>query len=99
MNIEQEIQQGELARQALENPVLKKAFQDYREHLFNLFKTTRFKDSEDRDEIWRKMQCVDVVENDLKQIIETGQLARQTLFQKTKKVGRCLDDYGSCPET
>lgn len=86
MNIEQEIQQGELARQVLENPTYKQAFQSYRDHLITLFKSTRFKDSEDRDEIWRKMQCVDVVEEDLRQMMETGQLARQSLLQKTKKV-------------
>ena len=55
MTPQEEMQRGELARQVLENPVLKKAFNDYREHLFNLFKQTKYSQSEDRDEIWRKI--------------------------------------------
>ena len=81
-----EINRGERAKQVLNNEIYKEAFTALRAELYDGFCKTKFKDSDERDEIWRKQQAVDFIENYLKEVMETGEIARQSLLQKTKKV-------------
>jgi len=82
----QEVNRGERAKQVLHNELYKEAFTALRASLYDGFCHTKFKDSDERDEIWRKQQAVDFIENYLQEVMETGEIARASLAQRAKKV-------------
>ncbi len=84
--LQREKNRGVLARQVLDNEIYREAFGVLRAQLIDGFTQTKFKDSDERDEIWRKMQTVDYIEGHLKEVMETGKIAEATLAQKIKKV-------------
>lgn len=86
MTEQEELNRAEYARQVTTNPVFKEAINILRANMIEDFSKTGFKQSSERDEIWRKLQTVDYIENYLKTIMETGELARLTLVQQAKKV-------------
>ncbi len=81
-----EINRGELARQVTDNPVYQEAFTALKASLIDSFQNTKFKETAERDEVWRKMQTVNYVEGYLEEIMETGKLARITAADKLRKV-------------
>lgn len=81
-----EINRGERAKQVIDNKLFKEAFTMLKAELYNGFINTKFKDSDERDEIWRKQQAVDYVESYLTEVMETGEIARKGLLQKIKRV-------------
>ena len=81
-----DINRGERASQVLNNEVYKEAFTALRAELYEGFCKTSFKQSDERDEIWRHQQAVDYIEGYLKEVMETGEIARATLAQRAKKV-------------
>ena len=90
MNREQALQQeksrGVRARQVLDNEIYKEAMTALKAELYQGFINTKFRDSDERDEIWRKQQAVEFVESYLQEVMETGKIAEATLAQKLKKV-------------
>lgn len=85
-NDEKEAERGRYAREVLDNCVYKEAYVMLRAKLFEEFQKTKFKDSAERDEIWRKLQVVDYIENYMVKVMQSGKIAEETLLQKTKKV-------------
>jgi hypothetical protein len=85
-NDEKEAARGRLAREVLENCVYKEAYVMLRAKLFEEFKKTKFRDNDERDEIWRKLQVVDYIEDSLAKVMQSGKVAEATLLEKTKKV-------------
>lgn len=55
-----------------------------RADLYRQFTKTKYKQTEDRDEIWRKMQALEWVENNINRRIRTGEQAQKTLLQRMK---------------
>lgn len=74
-----EVQRGELARQVLDSPLYQEAVVAIRGELMHKFERTKFKDKEEREEIWRQIQTVKWFESYFQQVLETGKLGRQTL--------------------
>ena len=85
MTEQDEINRAEYARQVTTNPVFIEAINILRANMIEDFSRTGFKQSSERDEIWRKMQTVDYIENYLATLMETGKLAKLTLVERTKK--------------
>jgi phage portal protein BeeE len=63
---------------------LSPSFTAIRADLYRSFTKTKFKDSEDRDEVWRKVQSLDWLENNIKRRIRNGENANKTLLQRMK---------------
>lgn len=84
----EELGRAELARQVKENPVYQEAFQMFRAQCMEKFQNSKFKDSAERDEIWRKMQTVAYVQDYLEEIMDTGKFAQATLtnLERVKKL-------------
>jgi len=56
--------------------------------LINEFEQTKFKDSDARDEIWRKVQALEFIKKEIETVIITGQMSEKTLLERAKqKVG------------
>lgn len=83
--LEQSIKRGRLAESVLENPIYKEAMIAIRGELLAQFERTRYRDSDDRDEIWRKYQTVDWVEARLSRVMKHGVVAEKTLLQMAKE--------------
>lgn len=88
MNINQEINRGELARQVIENPIYAEAIIATKAKLFDDWASTKWYQHRKRQEIWRMYRAAESIENYLSRIMDTGKLGRQTLdhHQKLKQV-------------
>ena len=75
----QELARGDQASAVLNNPIYQEAFVMIRARLMEEFQKTKFKQSDERNEIWRKMQTVDWVDKHLCQVVQSGSVARETL--------------------
>lgn len=92
MNQEQDdrndLNRAVLAEQVTTNTIYQEAFVMFRAQLMDSFRNTKFKDSDERDEIWRKMQTVQYVEDYLTEVMESGKVAKAslTLLERSKNV-------------
>ena len=82
-----DLNRAELSRQIMENPIFIEAMIAIKGQLVEKFQTTTFKERDERDEVWRKMQTVSYIESYLQEVMETGELAIETLsmLDKLKK--------------
>ena len=83
MNQEQELEnqilEGQKAENLLNNPMLKGWLLSRKASLFDSFNNTKADDDDLRRLIWLKMQVLTELEQDLRQTIEGGKIAKSTL--------------------
>lgn len=82
--LEDEARRGEQARQVTDNPVFAQAFHMLQAHYLAKFEATSWEDDKARKEIWLSLKNLQQIENQLKQVINTGKLANRTLLDKAK---------------
>lgn len=85
MKDRQELVRGQQADDVLNNPIYQEAFVMIRARLVEEFSKTKFKQADERDEIWRKMQTVDWVEQHFKNVMQSGRVAKATIAQRGKQ--------------
>ena len=77
--LQQEVSKSNKARQLLDNPLFKEALNElkklYAESLFN----TGAKETETREKLWLAYNVVGKVEQHIKEILDTGKLAKKQL--------------------
>lgn len=81
----QESVRGQQAADVLNNPIYQEAFIAIRAGLMKEFQNTKFKQTAERDEVWRKMQTTDWVEKHLKQVMLSGQVSDQSIAMRSKQ--------------
>ena len=81
----QELVRGDQASAVLNNPIYQEAFVMIRARLMEEFQKTKFKQTDERDEVWRKMQTVEWVEKHFKQVMQSGSVAQATIAQRGKQ--------------
>lgn len=74
-----ELNRARLAEQVLNNPLYREAFDLIRANLIDKFEKTKFDQKEERDEIWRKMQIVNSMQEHFQYVMENGKMAEETL--------------------
>ena len=84
MTPEQEQQRGVLAAQVMDNPVYREAFILMRAELMEKNSKTKFNQSAERDEIWRKMQTIEKMEAYFKKVMVTGKLGRSSIMERRR---------------
>lgn len=84
-NLKAQIAEGKNAEDFIQNPRYQKAKTVIRANLFRQFEKTGYKDSEDRDEIWRKLQALKFIENNLEKAIRDGEMAQKSLLARIKE--------------
>ena len=67
------------AHTVLNNNEFKRSFLEYRAELFDAFGKTKSSDTSIREDIYRQVKSLDVVEGKLIQLIEDGEIAREKL--------------------
>lgn len=55
-----------------------------RAELVRQFEKTNYTQSDERDEIWRKMQSLDWIERTMSKVVRDGKVAEKTLLEKIK---------------
>lgn len=78
------IDYGNHAEDLLNNPCYRDFKIQMRANLLTTFEATKFKDKEDRDEIWRKFQTLAWLEKSLERFARDGRIANETLLEKIK---------------
>lgn len=88
MTPEQEKIRANNAQQLLDNPMLKEAFAVLEADLMARMKATKFKERDERDELWRKMQTLQGLEIVLKRYVTTGKMHEPTFTDKIRSIAR-----------
>lgn len=90
MRLDEDVERGVLAHQVLNNPIYQQSLIAIRAQLFSQFEQTKFRDRDERDEAWRKLQAINYIEGYLSRVMQTGQLAERTLAECIKAAGKRL---------
>ena len=82
---EKQIQQGQRAKQLLDDPLLKEAFEylsdQYKTEIFN----TSYNDHDQRQVLWMAYNMLDKIKGHLVSVMETGKLASSELENLTRQ--------------
>lgn len=82
---EKQIQQGQRAKQLLDDPLLKEAFEylsdQYKTEIFN----TNYNDHDQRQVLWMAYNMLDKIKGHLVSVMETGKLASSELENLTRQ--------------
>ena len=82
---EKQIQQGQRAKQLLDDPLLKEAFEylseQYKQEIFN----TSYDDHNQRQVLWMAYNMLDKIKGHLVSVMETGKLASSELENLTRQ--------------
>jgi len=81
-NDQDEVNRGKQAEEVLNNPVYQEAFLIIRARLMQEFEKTKFGQSDERDEVWRKMQTVGWIEKHLNQVVTSGRISEQSILAR-----------------
>lgn len=85
LRLEKTVSRGLKAEAVIENPIFKESMLHIRAELMRAFEQTKFKDSVERDEIWRKLQTMAWFESHIVRVMRNGEIARKTLAQRVKE--------------
>lgn len=83
--LDKQIQQGQRAKQLLDDPLLKEAFEylsdQYKTEIFN----TSYNDHDQRQVLWMAYNMLDKIKGHLVSVMETGKLASSELENLTRQ--------------
>jgi len=75
MTKEEEVRRGKQAEELVKHPLYKEAFDVTKEHLIELLLNTKISEEVERDRIYITIKSLDLVDQHIKSILETGKLA------------------------
>lgn len=83
----QERSRGQLAQQVVESQIYQEAFLSIKAQILSDIQRTKFKETDVRDECWRKLQTLERMESYFASVMTTGKVASDRLsrIQKLKK--------------
>jgi hypothetical protein len=73
----EEVRRADNARQLLDNPLFKEAFATIRKELIEHLLNTRVAEEVERDRLYITIKALDLVEQHIKSVFETGKLAEK----------------------
>ena len=76
-NKSEEVRRAEDARQLLDNPLFQEAFASIRKELIEHLLNTRVAEEVERDRLYITIKALDLVEQHIKSVFETGKLAEK----------------------
>lgn len=78
------ISKGKGADEWLNHPTYRHVLTLIKADLLSQFEKTKFNDTDDREEIWRKIQSLNAISNRMQRIIRDGEVANKTLLERIK---------------
>lgn len=82
--LKKQIAAGKDADAWLNHPAFRQVITMMKAEYVGQFEATKFKDKEEREEIWRKLQALNGITNRMERIIRDAKNAEKTLLQKMK---------------
>jgi len=76
-NKSEEVRRADDARQLLDNPLFQEAFATIRKELIEHLLNTRVAEEVERDRLYITIKALDLVEQHIKSVFETGKLAEK----------------------
>ena len=73
----EELRRADEAKRLLDNPLFKEAFKTIREELIKHLLNTRIAEELERDRLYITIKALDLVEQHIKSVLETGTLAER----------------------
>ena len=73
----EELRRAEEAKRLLDNPLFKEAFKTIREELIKHLLNTRVAEELERDRLYITIKALDLVEQHIQSVLETGKLAER----------------------
>jgi hypothetical protein len=83
-HLTEESKLGQMGQQVLNNHVFKQAMLARKAQLFDIFSKSKKEQTEEREEAWRTMQNLKVLEQYFEQVLTTGKLADSQLDELDK---------------
>jgi len=75
MTKEEEVRRGKQAEELVKHPLYREAFDVTKEHLIELLLNTKISEEVERDRIYITIKSLDLIDQHIKSILETGKLA------------------------
>jgi len=75
MTKEEEVRRGKQAEELVKHPLYKEAFDVTKEHLIELLLNTKISEEVERDRIYITIKSLDLIDQHIRSILETGKLA------------------------
>ncbi len=88
--LERRVMRGQAAERFINDPVLQEALTVLKAHYLQVFESTKFNETKERDEIWRRFQALNDVVSDIQSVIRNGEVAKRSLLDKAKDKVRNL---------
>lgn len=77
-----EVQRGEEAQRLLAHPLLVEAFETIEREVTEQWSNSPVRDVEGREKLWLTLKLLHRLKGQITSVVETGQMARQTLLQR-----------------
>lgn len=87
-----ELGRAEHARQILKNPLVVQALHDMREGVFHNIRTSHFKDTAEREDLYKMICAIDSFERIFKRHIESGTVA-QSRLEELKRIAKNVTNW------
>lgn len=84
-DLEKAAQRGDRAKQILNDQLVKDAFHDIRDHIYQLISSSSFEQSDKREDCYRMLRALESFEGMFRRHIQTGELSKESLKQKIVK--------------
>lgn len=88
-----EIARGDRAAQLLAEPLLIEAFAELEQEWMQAWLDSPIRDYEAREELYRRVQSLKLVWQRLETVLDTGKIAKATLAQQARELGRKLNPF------
>jgi hypothetical protein len=76
MELHEEISRGQQAKELMEHPLFREAVETLRTRYMDEWAASPVRDPEGREKIWMLQKSLSAVESHVKEVMETGKLAR-----------------------
>lgn len=94
MTLEQQIYDGDRAREVLENEAFQQVFADYRKEITEQWTNSPARAEADRERLWLYLSMLNKLEAMLKTTLETGKLRRLDLEHQRSMLARAKSLIG-----
>lgn len=83
--LKEQITRGQQAKEWLEHPLFRSAIIEIKADLFSAFEKSKYKDRDDREEVWRGIKNLNAIVAKIERHIRDGDTAQKTLLQRIKE--------------
>lgn len=85
-DLQRDVVKGERARQLINDPMIQDALHNMRDDVIACIETSKFRDTDEREECYRMLRAISAFERQFKRFIDDGKVAQSKLQALRNKV-------------